>query len=421
MRLENALDYLSGRCEEAEIFFLGQESQSVELERGEVRLSQSGSLSGYGVRVISGQRQGFAHSSLLSRDLLDMALKAARVAKADGNLCLPQPGQYPRVKGTFDPRIKSLGPEEARDHLSSMVSKAREREVSITAGALSWESFRFSIHNTLGVEVRDQGTEMDAYMSTVAGGGENVSSGIYFDTSRSLDLNFEEIAGEASRLAAESLRAQRLEDRKYSLLLTPLAATELLESVLLPAFSADNVQRQRSLLYGKEGEEVFPGLSFEDHGTLDGGLMTSRSDGEGKAMERKSLVEKGVLKGFLHSCYTARKEGGESNGSAHRPSYSTLPRIAPSNFVLSGRESSDRYAQLEVNGIIGAHTSNPISGDFSVEVRNPFLEGSPVKKAIISGNVYQVMEKVRALGRDYHQYSSLVTPSMVLEDVRVVG
>ncbi|HEQ78269.1 MAG TPA: TldD/PmbA family protein, partial [Euryarchaeota archaeon] len=149
--------------------------------------------------------------------------------------------------------------------------------------------------------------------------------------------------------------------------------------------------------------------------------LSSRMDDEGKATEKKVLVDKGVLKEFLYDCYTAKKEGRESNGSASRGSYSSLPKVGASNFILSCKESSTIDAELVINGLIGAHTSNSITGDFSVEVSNAYLKDKPVKKAIISGNVFELIKNISAFGKDKKQFSKVVSPSIEFENIRVVG
>ena len=135
------------------------------------------------------------------------------------------------------------------------------------------------------------------------------------------------------------------------------------------------------------------------------------------------MVEKGVVRGFLFDTFYGRKMNTKSTGNAFRGSFSSLPRIEPSNFVIKSRtySMSSEDDVLVVYGLIGTHTSNPISGDFSVETRNAFYKGKPIKKAIISGNIFELLRKNVGFGKDYKQYSNILSPSMEFEDVTVVG
>ncbi len=421
MNIDKALGYLSDKADEAEIYFVKENSEKIEVEGKDIRLTSAGYSSGYGIRVLKDFRLGFYYTTELSEEALNKSLEIAEVARRDENFCLPSEKNYPEVEGIYDKRIEELEIHEAKEYLSSMLHKAEDYKVRVTTAAISWEYYTTEIYNTHGVEARSTGTDIFAYLSTVAGDIDESSTGLYYDASRKLDLDFEDIGREASSLAKKSLNPEKIETGNYTIALKPMAVAELLENALIPSFNADNVQRQRSILSGKKGEKLFGNLSIIDDGTLEAGLLSSRMDDEGKATERKVLVDRGVLKDFLYDCYTAKKEGRESNGSASRGSYSSLPKVDASNFILSCKESSTIDAELVINGLIGAHTSNSITGDFSVEVSNAYLKDKPVKKAIISGNVFELIKSISAFGKDKKQFSNVVSPSIEFENIRVVG
>jgi PmbA protein len=202
-----------------------------------------------------------------------------------------------------------------------------------------------------------------------------------------------------------------------TLILKPYAAAELLQFAFAPSFSADNVQRRRSVLANKIGEELFPGIEVIDDGAIAGGLMSAKFDSEGVKTQKTVLVSKGVLKGFIYDTYTANKGKTKSTGNAERDSYASPPRIGPSNFVLKGKGKIGNG--LVVHGLIGCHTANPVSGDFSVETRNAFLNGEPVK-AMISGNIFDLLKKCVGFGDDYKQVSFVKCPSIEFSSIKVV-
>ena len=78
-----------------------------------------------------------------------------------------------------------------------------------------------------------------------------------------------------------------------------------------------------------------------------------------------------------------------------------------------------------VTDILGAHTANPITGDFSVEASNSFLlnngDRKPIKKAMISGNIYDLLGDAMAVGDEIKQRGSFIVPRLLLHDVRVIG
>lgn len=417
--MEKAIEFLSKRVDEAEIFYLNSSSNTVEVKSGKVDVFKENAGSGYGIRVINDKRTGFYFCNKLSNEALEKAVKISHVAQEDENSTLPQ-GQDYLEHGGYDPRIDKIDADKALEFVDALLQSCDDFKVTPTSGSISWGRSEVKILNSNGVEGSDKGTSISGILSAIARDND-VSTGYYYDVSRYLDIDFFNIGREASKLARESVNAQIMGSKKVSITLLPEAVSELLENTLIPCFSADSVQRGRSLLAGKIGETVFSDLlGLEDDATLDRGLDTSKFDSEGVRSQKNVLVKEGVLEGFLYDSYTASKGATESTGNAFRHSYAVPPGVGPSNIVVSGKGGLSDDGLL-VHGLIGAHTSNPISGDFSVETRNAFLDGKPVKKAIISGNIFDLLNKIVGFGKDYKQYSTVRAPSMEFEEIQVSG
>jgi PmbA protein len=156
-------------------------------------------------------------------------------------------------------------------------------------------------------------------------------------------------------------------------------------------------------------------------------MGTMAFDGEGVASRRNTVIENGVLKGFLYDSYTAGKDGRKSTGNAVRSGYSDVPRLGLRNLIVSSEHAFDLEAETKgmlVNGFIGAHTANPISGDFSVEARNSFFvapneEPRPISSMMLAGNIFDLLKDMD-VGIDVRAVDSVVTPS-VRARMKVVG
>ena len=144
---------------------------------------------------------------------------------------------------------------------------------------------------------------------------------------------------------------------------------------------------------------------------------------------KTDLIKDGVLDSFIYDIYTANKAGVKSTSNGLRGSYLTTPMIAPTNLELKFSEMKDLE---EINkgvlttSVLGAHTANPISGDFSVEASNAFkIENGeltePINKAMISGNVFEIMKKVEGINSEIKQLGQLIIPKLLVHDLRVVG
>jgi len=418
--MEESLDFLSRYVDGAEIYSSLTSIRGVEIKKGEIELSKESCTTGYGIRVLKDGRMGFLFSNSLDRETLERAVDSAKASERDAHVGLPERQNYASARGTYDRRIAEISTEEMLDSVARLLEPCSEQRVLPSSGMVSWGTFEVEIGNTEGVGGADRGTIVAAHLNTVAG-DEAPSTGTCFEASRKLDLDFSAIGGYASELARGSLGAKKMGTRKLDVLLKPDAVTSLLENTLIPSFNAENVLRGRSVLGGKVGEQVFlEGLSMTDDALLEGALNTSTFDSEGVRSQRTDLVENGTLKGYLFDTYAANRMKAQSTGNAYRPTYTSPPQIEPTNFSLECDADAGEGA-LVVHGIIGGHTSNPVTGDFSVETRNSFLKGKPIKKAIISGNVFELLKRIRGFGKDYKQTSFVRAPSIEFEGVRVVG
>ncbi len=105
---------------------------------------------------------------------------------------------------------------------------------------------------------------------------------------------------------------------------------------------------------------------------LSGGLRTWKFDDEGVPRRTTPIIEKGVLCNFIYDNYTAKKEGKESTGNAARAGYLSTPSVEATNFHIKSSNKSHEQLLREVDdGLLvyylqGAHSSNPVSGEFSV-------------------------------------------------------
>jgi PmbA protein len=417
MEIERALNLLAKHVDEAEIYCAKERSKTVEIKKGEVDLFKESVSKGYGIRVIKEKRMGFAFSNRLDESVIESALDSAKIAEVDRHLALPGAQSYGKGGG-FDQEIEALDTDALLEFVRDLVAPCKDYSVIPTSGSIAGLSYEEKIANTNGVYGEDGGTAISAHLSTVAK-DTDVSTGFYYDISRFLDLDFEEIGREASSLARSSVNAERIETLRTNLILKPHAVSELFEHALMPSFSADNVQRNRSFLGEKVDEKIAMEIDITDDGTLKNGLLTGKFDSEGVFSKETPLVKSGVLCGFLHDTYTANKAGIESTSNASRDSFLVLPQIGSTNTVVSGK--GDIGEGLVVHGLIGAHTANHVSGDFACETRNAFLNGRPVKKAIISGNVFELLKNVSGFGKDVKQFSHIVSPSIAFSDVTVVG
>lgn len=418
-------------ADEAEIYCVKGRSISIDIHRDNIDLAKESLISGMGIRAIVKGAVGFSCTNDVER-IKEAAVLAAKSAKVRGSdpmwSGLPEKSKPAKVKGIFDKNIANIEVEACIDYAAEMIKGAKSYAMP-TSGHFICGSSTKLILNSNGVEIKEEDTIIEASMDAITKDAP-ASTASEFDISRSLDINFYRIGEKASLLAQRSQNGMGTWTRDTDVLLEPLAFADILGNTLVASLNADNVQRGRSSLIGKMDTKIASDeLSIIDDGTFTGGIGTSSCDDEGTSSRRTEVVKNGLLSSYLYDSYTAGKERRGSTGNAVRASFTSTPMIGIRNLIIQ-HPSFDIVEETEegvvVNSVIGAHTANLISGDFSVEARNSFLikDGeiaSPIKSMMISGNIFDLLKNIDGMGKDIRKVGNVITPAVRVSTLRVVG
>lgn len=175
-------------------------------------------------------------------------------------------------------------------------------------------------------------------------------------------------------------------------------------TLIAPAFLLDSVIEGRSPLKDRVGERIAsPGVTLTDDPTAPGSPLPAPWDGEGTPTGPTVLVEDGVLRGFLSSRRTATEAGAPATGSAHRGPNGEMPTVQPGYFVLThttglGTEIRPDRTVLHVVQANGAHTSNPITGDFSIGANAVLVAPDGTRRnagnITLAGNAFALLRSI---------------------------
>ncbi|MEG3070470.1 MAG: metallopeptidase TldD-related protein [Candidatus Syntrophopropionicum ammoniitolerans] len=190
--------------------------------------------------------------------------------------------------------------------------------------------------------------------------------------------------------------------------------------IISSALTAEAVQKGRSLFAGKLGNRVAADVvTLIDDGTLEGGIGSAPFDGEGVPTGRTVLIDRGVLQQYLYNTYTAAKDGVHSTGNGVRGTFMT-PEVGVTNLFIEAGQTpvaelfQDVASGLYVTEVMGMHTANPISGDFSVGVAGLLIENgeitAPVRGMAIGGNIIELFNNIDAVGDDLQFFGSRGCP-----------
>jgi PmbA protein len=419
-----------------------EESRRTEVEarKGEVEGLTSAESRGVGVRVIDRGRVGFAFSADPSDDEVRTTVERARenaaLASEDEHNALPAAASYEPIERLFFEEQASMA---AGDKVA--LALELERVATTTHPAVTKvESCSFgdavgrvAIASSAGVAAEFERTGCWCVAVTLAERDGDTQTGFSFRIAhRVADLDPDAVAREAVERAARMLGAAKPETQRAPVLLDPFAASSFL-GVLAGALSAEAVQKGRSLFAGRVGEPVgAEAFTLVDDGRLREGPAASPFDDEGVPTGRTGLITGGVLNGFLHNTYTARRGGASSTGNASRAGYRSTPGVGSTNFYVEpGASSFDELLGRAEGGVViqdvsGVHSgANPISGEFSVGATGLRVSGGalaePVREMTIASTVPEMLRSIAAVGADLRFFSSVGTPSILIGEMTVAG
>jgi len=440
---EKALDNAQKRgADEAEVYTYQGLTTNVVIERGQIAKSSRIIDRGLGVRAIIDKSVGFAYTNILDNqaaidETVLRALNSARASRPDEDWQgLPIKTDFPSVKGTYDQKIVELNSEDLVKTAKIMLESAEKtdkRVFPIEGGAGSSHLCK-AVANTNGIGAYEEGTIVECSLATIAKEGDEVTPVCFeFEIERTLDINPEWVGKEAARLSASALKAKKTKTESTSIIFTQFALQQLLNYTLINAVNAEYVQRDQSAFKDKIGANVASQiLTIHDDGLLEGGIRTWRFDDEGVPQQKTTLIKEGVLRNFLYDNYTARRDKRASTGNASRAGYTSTPNIGATNFhITPGGSSPEELVETAEEGIIvyllgGAHSSDPVSGEFSV-VATPAWKiekgeiTHAVKGAMLAGSVFPLLKNISGLAKNERKIGQLVAPWVLAENIKVVG
>lgn len=423
--LDTILEAGKGLVDEIEAYLVEGRSVSAELKRDVVSKSIKSHHYGLSIRCITGGCIGTSSTSNPAdwKKCLLASIASAKMATSQVWSGLPDPRPLHGPPLAFD---SSLEPEPGavQDILQDMLEGASRHPVSVTSGGATISLDTITLANSHGVLYSRPQSLVSASLETI----RETSTGYEFNSSFSRDFDPAAIGDRAGFLSSASVNGKEIGTGTYDVVLSPLAFAQLLSAVVVPALSGRNVHAGRSRLAGSLGMQVTDSrISVIDEPLRQGGPGSTRWDAEGTPTRRLPLIHEGILESFAYDLKTAYRYGAMTTGSAVRSGSGGLPAIGHHNLVIEG-EGADLMEEpsLYVQDVVGAHTANPLSGDFSVELTNPFMVSGgtyefPVRKAMMSGNVFEMLREIAGLGNDQRVIGSLLIPSIKLKKQQIIG
>ncbi len=367
---------------------------------------------------------GISYTLDLSREGIKSAISQAEILSRQGIPAIyPElPGEYPQLpRGNFSEPSKEALFEILEDLRSRLLS---ERAIKrIEREALSWEEEEVILIRG-GKSLAWSSPLFSFLISLVAESDKRVASAYAYKSAVSLEkLDLVGLSDDACKKAKALSLAEKGSSLRASILFPPEASLELL-SLLSFSLKGDEVSKGRSFLKDSLGKKVFSeNLSVIDDGLMPGLPETRPFDDEGIPQRKKVLIREGEVAGFIWDFYYGKRAGLFSTGNARRPDPSSPPKVDFTNlYIERGLKTKEELLNssgpvFEVLEILGAHTADPISGDFSFGVSGILYEkGEPLRYLCemgLSGNIFELFREVE-VAKDLTFFGDTGSPSLLV-------
>jgi len=407
-------------ADDGELFLEYRQSESISLDDGRIKSASFDTVQGFGLRAVSGEATGYAHASELSLPALRRAADTVKAVRSghSGAVSLAPVGTNRALYTDLNPL--TLVPFESKVALlQSIDAYARAKDpqvVQVMASLLgSWQAVR--IVRADGGFVSDIRPMVRLNVSIMAARGGRQETGSYgtggrvtYDGLIAVD-NWQAAVDEALRQALVNLDSVAAPAGDMTVVLGPGWPGVLLHEAIGHGLEGDFNRKGTSAFSGRVGERVAaPGVTVVDDGTLPDRRGSISIDDEGTASSRTTLIEDGILKGYLFDRLNARLMGTRPTGNGRRQSYGSqpLPRMT-NTFMLAGDKppaeiiASVKHGLYAVN--FGGGQVDITSGKFVFSATEAYrIENGritvPLKGATLIGNGPDVLTRVSMVGND---------------------
>jgi len=422
----------------AEVYIESGSNLSIRVRNQEIETVQEATTHGVGFRVFVKGKMAFSSCNDFSDTALDNTIKnAVMFAKnttPDPNNVLPDDRDITNVPDLYDPHIVQI-PMEKKIELAKKAEELAMKDPRITksAGARYGEGEdEIFIANSNGILKSSKISACALGVSVVAEKDDQKSSGSEFCSRRFFsDLKSpEEIAQKAAQKAYQMLDPKMVKTQKATVIFDPDVARGILGGIL-GAVNGERVLQGASFLAKKMNQKIASELvTIIDDGTRPKGLASQPFDGEGVPTQKRTIIDKGILKGFMYNTIVAKRAGVKSSGNASRREFTSLPGIGPHNFYLAAGESSpEKIIKVTEKGLllkgITGYGINPVNGNFSGGASGFWVEKGkiafPVKGLTVAGTADEMLNSIDMVGNDLDLNRSFTSPTFRIKSMQLGG
>ena len=424
--IDKIKSYVKSKCDSYEIFLDNATQQNIEISNTKIDFISQGSSQGLGIRVEIGKKIGFSSTTDINnfKKCVDNAIKIAKLNKKDSKFeKFAISGTYKKVK-VYYKDLASLSLEDCHDFINSKLEIIKNAKVNVTGGSYGRSVGKSFILNSEGVDLFNEYTinefDYELLKGNVSYDGGDSGRGILKVDKLNEDLEI-----------LEKLKNKKvMSTLDCPVLMNYKACAEMIDSFFSGNLSGFNVQQKQSCFEEKLGQTLFSNkFTLIDDGSK--GVFPSNHDSEGTPCGETILVSKGKLIHYLYDSYSANIDKVKSTANGFR-GYASTPSIGFSNvFIEKGNKSFEKMVSsidkgVIIDGMMGYHTVNDLTGAFSLSISNGFYVDKgeikyPIKDCMLAGNFFELLKNIEMVENKQNKNYSFNVPSILFKNAKVIG
>ena len=406
--------------DDGELFLEYNQSESMVWDDGKLKSANFDTTQGFGMRAVTGETTGYAHSVNLDERAIKRAADAVQAVKSGhaGEMSIPPQGTNrhlyddanPLQSKNFSEKVRLL--QEIDDYIRAKDSRIHQVSVSLSGG---WQAVQ--IIRAGGWRASDIRPLVRLNVSVVTREGERIEAGgtgaggrleyaRWFDPSE-----WKTLADEALRKSLVNLEAIDAPAGEMTVVLGPGWPAVMLHEAIGHGLEGDFNRKKTSAFSGLLGQRIAAeGVTVVDDGTIDRRRGSLTIDDEGTPSQCTPLIENGILVGFMQDRLNARLMGVKPTGNGRRESFACQPYPRMTNTIMrAGTMTKEEIIASVKKGIyavdFGGGQVDITSGKFVFSASEAYeiqdgKVGRPVKGASLVGTGFEALKRISMIGND---------------------
>ena len=413
-------DALSG-ADDGELFLEHRQSEALTFDDGKLKTASFDSVSGFGLRAVKGQTTAYAHANEMTGAALKRAAQTVRAVSRQGESASLSQSPRPTNRNLYRPDNPLLGMGfDAKVALLQEIdafARAADPRVAQVTASLAGEWQAVEILRPDGFTARDIRPLVRFNVSVMLRDGTRQETGSFGCGGRSAYGDFlatatwQSAVREAIRMAGVALQAEAAPAGEMEVVLGPGWPGILLHEAIGHGLEGDFNRKGTSVFAGLLGSRIAaPGVTVVDDGTIEARRGSLSIDDEGTPTQTTTLIEDGILVGFMQDRLNARLMGVAPTGNGRRQSYAHAPMPRMTNTVMmNGQHDPAEMIRSVKNGLyavnFGGGQVDITSGKFVFSCTEAYrIENgrvtAPVKGATLIGAGADALTRISMVGND---------------------